>query len=77
MSDMVVWPSTDGFWQFNGSTIQPLPCPLLDWFQRTANNRYQTLATAGFFLGMQTECWWFFPERRRQGERPLRGLERR
>lgn len=61
MSDAIVWPATDGFWRFNGSTIEPVKCPILDWMQRTANFRYLSLATVGMYLGMQTECWWFFP----------------
>lgn len=61
LSDMVVWPATDGFWSFNGSVIGTVPCPLLDWFQRMANTTYLPICGAGMYLGAQTEAWWFFP----------------
>lgn len=60
-ADLVYWPAPDAFWSFNGSTITPIDCDLLDWIQRSINNRYASVATMGLFLGAQTECWWFFP----------------
>lgn len=60
-ADFVVWPSRDGFWTFDGSTISPLDCDVFDWMQRQANGTYITQRTAGFTLGTYAECWWFFP----------------
>ena len=60
-ADTVMWPAPDAFWVWNGSTIQPMDCDILDWFQRTINDRFAAVATNGLFLGSQTEAWWFFP----------------
>lgn len=60
-SDLVLWPSLDAFWSFNGSTVQPIDCDVLDWWQSAINDRFATVTPWGMFLGMQTECWWFFP----------------
>lgn len=60
-ADLVIWPALDAFWAFNGSSVQPLDCDLLDWLQRNMNQRYATVRVSGMFLGAQTECWWFFP----------------
>lgn len=60
-ADLVFWPAADAFWQFNGSTVSPVDCDILDWIQRLINQRYASVATMGMFLGAQTECWWWFP----------------
>jgi hypothetical protein len=61
--DLIAWPAPDGFWSFNGTTVEPVACPVLDWMQQTSSARYSGLRTAGFFLGAQTESWWFFPSK--------------
>jgi hypothetical protein len=60
-ADTLIWPAADAFWQWNGSTIQPVDCDVLDWIQRNINDRYASVTTNGLFLGSQTECWFFFP----------------
>lgn len=60
-SDLVLWPSLDAFWSFNGSVVAPVDCDVLDWLQEGINQRYATVRPWGMFLGSQTECWWFFP----------------
>jgi len=60
-ADALFWPSADAFWQWNGSTMAPVDCDVLDWIQRNINDRYASVATMGTFIGAQTECWWFFP----------------
>jgi hypothetical protein len=70
LSDSLIWPSLDGFWEFNGTTVAPIDCDVLDWFQRNINARYATVRTSGMFLGNQTECWWFFPsQEQRENDR--------
>jgi hypothetical protein len=63
MADTIGWYSTDGFWTFDGNTVAPLPCPLLDWIQRTIDPLWQFRRTAGLYLGMQSEAWMFFPSK--------------
>jgi hypothetical protein len=60
-SGTVMWPAADGFWRFDGSQIQSVPCPILDWFQE----QYDPISTrahmAGWFNGSFSEIWWCFP----------------
>lgn len=60
-ADMMFWPAADAFWAFNGSTISPVDCDVLDFIQTGLNQRYASVSTFGMFLGAQTECWWFYP----------------
>ena len=62
-ADHVYWYSTDGFWSFDGNTTSPVPCPLLDWMQRTIDPLWQYRRMVGVYLGMQSEIWWFFPQK--------------
>lgn len=55
------WFSGKGFWRFDGSSILPLPCPLLDWVNHNADPVYTNYHMAGVNLGNIPEIWWFFP----------------
>lgn len=57
----VVWPAQDGFWMFNGNSIGPLPCTLLDWWQDVRDNRETRRHMASVYNGAQSELWFFFP----------------
>jgi len=68
-SGTVMWPASDGFWRFDGSQIQYVACPILDWFQQG----YDLVATrahmAGWFNGTFSEIWWCFPRKPGFGEK--------
>jgi hypothetical protein len=68
-SGTVMWPSLDGFWRFDGSQIQQVQCPVLDWFQETSDDTQTRLYMAGWLNGVNSEIWWCFP-RKPEGNEP-------
>jgi hypothetical protein len=64
-SGTVIWPALDGFWQFDGSAVSQVPCPVLDWFQQNLDDRNTRAHMAGWFNGAASEVWWCFPSRGR------------
>ena len=62
-SGVVIWPALDGFWMFDGSAVTQVPCPILDWFQQTLDDRSARAYMAGWFNGAASEIWWCFPAR--------------
>jgi hypothetical protein len=56
-----IWPAADGFWEFNGSAIRQVNCPILDWFQQTYDFEMTRAYMTGFFNGNASEVWWSFP----------------
>jgi hypothetical protein len=57
----VMWPSSDGFWMYDGNSISTVPCSVLDWFQQTYSQRAVPLRMIGTFNGAASEIWWSFP----------------
>jgi len=68
-SGTVIWPALDGFWRFDGSQVQMVNCPILDWFQDTADDTMTRLHMAGWLNGVNSEVWWCFP-RKAVGDEP-------
>jgi len=64
-SGSVSWAAADGFYRFDGSSIQPIPCPILDWFQQSYDDIATRAHMAGWYNGAYAEIWWCFPK---QGE---------
>jgi hypothetical protein len=62
-SGTVMWPAADGFWRFDGSQVQPVVCPILDWFQETYDEKATRAFMAGWFNGANSEIWWCFPRK--------------
>ena len=58
-----IWLSDDGFWAFDGATIAPLSCPLLDWVIQTIDPQWRYRRPSAFYLGSHSEVWFFFPEK--------------
>jgi hypothetical protein len=58
-----LWYSDDGFWGFDGATISPVACPLLDYVYKTIDPVWRFRRTASFYLGSHSECWFFYPGR--------------
>lgn len=58
-----VWLASDGFWQFDGVTVAPLPCTLLDYVQTTIDPIWGYRRTYAVYLGMQSELYWFYPSK--------------
>jgi len=57
----VMWPAADGFWRFDGSQVQPVECPILDWFQQIYDDKATRAYMGGWFNGAASELWWCFP----------------
>jgi hypothetical protein len=62
-SGTVIWPSLDGFWQFDGSAVTQVPCGVLDWFQQHLDDRSSRAHMAGWFNGAASEIWWCYPSK--------------
>jgi hypothetical protein len=62
-SSRAIWYASDGFWQFDGSTISPLECPILDWIQQTVDPLWRYFRVSAVYLGTHSEVWVFFPAR--------------
>lgn len=58
-----VWHASDGFWQFDGVNVAPIPCPILDWVQQMIDPAMKFRRCASIPIGVQSEVWFFFPER--------------
>ena len=58
--DGVMWPSTEGFWMFTGSTILPVECSIWDWIKRNIDfsNSFFQAYTINMFN--RSELWWSF-----------------
>ena len=67
-SGTVMWPAADGFWRFDGSAVQPVVCPVLDWFQETYDEKATRAYMSGWFNGANSELWWCFPKKPVGGE---------
>ncbi len=58
--DGVIWPSTSGFWIFNGVSIAPLPCDIWDWIVDQINMSASKYTSAIVNVSVYDEVWWFF-----------------
>ena len=58
-----MWLSDDGFWAFDGATISPVGCPILDWVIQTIDPVWKYRRPSAFYLGSHSEVWFFFPRR--------------
>jgi hypothetical protein len=61
LANMTMWYASDGFWGFDGQTIAPVKCPLLDYVQDNIDQRWKYFRMAAVYLGVQSEVWFFFP----------------
>ncbi len=61
VSTGAIWLSDDGFWQFDGATISPLACSLLDHLKDSIDPLWGYVTTHAFYLGVQSEAWFFIP----------------
>jgi len=68
VANAVIWYASDGFWQFDGQTITPLDCPLLDYVQQNIDIRTQMRRVQAVYIGKQSEAWFFYPEKEGTGE---------
>jgi hypothetical protein len=69
-SGTVMWPAPDGFWKFDGASVQQVACPILDWFQQTYDDKATRAYMGGWFNGFNSELWWCFPRKALPGETP-------
>lgn len=61
--DGVVWPSVDGFWLFNGTSVRPMFCPLWDFVLNhidVVNTRAEAVVIS---VSNKGELWFFFVDK--------------
>lgn len=61
-SGLIVWMTPQGPWQFDGTSVVAVPCPVKTWIDGNidlVNVRYQACAV---HVTNFSEFWWFFPE---------------
>jgi hypothetical protein len=63
LANTAIWYASDGFWQFDGTRVSPLDCPLLDFIQRRIDPAFLYRRTISVYIGTQSECWIFFTSR--------------
>lgn len=59
--DKLCWPSASGWWIFNGSSIQPLPCGVWPWITDNMVLDYARLYACSIHLAKRSEIWFSFP----------------
>lgn len=57
---LVVWPSAKGFFQYQGAGVQPLECPVWDFFFDNFDTT-QPDVVFGWVNSLFNEVFWFFP----------------
>jgi hypothetical protein len=63
VSGGAMWYASDGFWLFDGASIQTVTCDVLDYIQRLIDPIWQYRRTTAVLLGSQSEVWFFFPDK--------------
>jgi hypothetical protein len=58
--DGVFWPSVNGFWLFNGTSINPVPCDIWDWIVRNIDWPKTIFEGSTVHVSNQGEVWFFF-----------------
>lgn len=61
-TSQIFWISEGGAWTFDGSSIQPIPCPVRDWVNDDVNRASVRLQACATVIGQFSEFWWFFPQ---------------
>jgi hypothetical protein len=56
------WMSESGAWQFDGSGIQPIACPVRDWINDDVDLVYVRNKAVMVHVSTLSEVWWFFPD---------------
>jgi len=55
----VFWMGPNGFFLYNGTTVQPIPCEVHDYIFGDINTA-QVSKTWALVIGEQSEIWWFY-----------------
>ncbi len=58
--DNTIWVADNGFWQFNGTSITPLDCPIWGWIRERLNPVYSRYEASMVDLVGVGEIWWLF-----------------
>lgn len=54
------WPSASGFWTFNGTSVQPVPCPVWNWISNDVDQVYTRYEGCAVDITTRNEIWFFF-----------------
>jgi hypothetical protein len=60
VGSLVAWPGVQGFWMYQGN-VQPLPCPVGDWFYSLVNRDMAGRVFGGPNQAF-SELWWDWPD---------------
>ena len=58
----IVWQSAQGTWMFDGTAINPVPCPIRSWILDDIDEINARFQAVSVHLGLFNEVWWFFPQ---------------
>ena len=61
-SSSIMWQSEQGSWTFDGTSINPVPCPIRSWILDDIDDMQSRFQAAAAHLGAFNEFWWFFPQ---------------
>lgn len=56
-----MWFDQSGFMVYEGGSIRPVPCPVLDFFKSDINLTYAPAVSHASENGVFDECWFFYP----------------
>lgn len=54
------WAALDGFWMFDGVSVQPVSCPIWDWIEERINKAQSRYKSVMLSIKPKSELWWFF-----------------
>lgn len=61
-SQMMMWMSQQGVLAFDGTSVNPIPCPIRTWITNDIDNMQARFQACAAHLGGWNEFWWFFPQ---------------
>lgn len=61
-SDGIMWQGLGDFWLFNGVSIQPVPCQIIDWVTDSIDTKVSAVRAHAVNNYPKTEAWFFFAE---------------
>lgn len=56
----IMWPSTDGWWLFDGTIPRNISCPVWDFVLKNMNLSYTRFSAVCIHMANRSEVWWFF-----------------
>lgn len=61
VSNGIIWASSGGFWKYDQSVIDSIPCPVWSWITDDSDAARARFTSAMVPIPTKGEVWWFFP----------------